>query len=151
MRKASPEHSEQLVELMAEFYAEAGFTLNRVHAAEAFAAILADKRLGYAWLIQASSKTVGYLVVTFVFNMEYGGLNAFVDDLYVQAPFRNRGLATKALAEARRFCVARDIRAMSVEVGRDNIEAQGVYRRNGFVATERQLLGLRLADPTHIV
>ncbi len=136
---------------MAEFYAEAGYTLNRRHAKAAFAAILADRRLGYVWLIQADSKSVGYLVMTLVYSMESGGFNAFVDDLYVQAPYRNRGLGKKALAEMRRFCNTREIRAMSVEVGRDNLQAQGVYRRTGFVATDRQLLTLRLADPTHII
>lgn len=150
MRKALPEHQEVLVQLMAEVYDEAGYTLNRRHAGEAFAAILADRRLGYVWLIQDGARSVGYLVMTLVFSIEYGGLNAFVDDLYVQAPYRNRGLAKKALAEMRRFCVLRGIRAMSVEVGRENLQAQGVYRRTGFVATDRQLLSLRLADPTHI-
>jgi hypothetical protein len=32
---------------------------------------------------------------------------------------------------------------------RDNAPAQAVYRRVGFIQTDRQLLALRLADPTH--
>jgi ribosomal protein S18 acetylase RimI-like enzyme len=151
LRKATLEHCPQLVELMAEAFAEAGYTLNRRHAKSAFAAIVADRRLGYVWLIQADSKTVGYLVMTLVFSMDSGGFNAFVEDLYVQAPHRNRGLGKKALAETRRFCNTREIRAMSVEVGRENLQAQGVYRRTGFVATDRQLMTLRLADLTHIM
>jgi ribosomal protein S18 acetylase RimI-like enzyme len=150
LRRAATEHRELLVDFMAAFYAEAGYTLNRQHASEAFTTILSDRNLGYVWLIQSNSKTVGYLVMTLVFSMEYGGLNAVVEDLFVQAPFRNRGLAKKALAEMRRFCTAREIRAMSVEVGRDNLQAQGVYRRTGFVGTDRQLLTMRLADPRHI-
>ncbi len=39
---------------------------------------------------------------------------------------------------------------MHLEVGRDSSAAQTVYRRMGFVNTDRQLLTLQLADPTHV-
>jgi ribosomal protein S18 acetylase RimI-like enzyme len=64
-------------------------------------------------------------------------------------PFRNQGLGTQALAEARTFCAARDVRALHLEVGRDNEAAQALYRRAGFEDTERQFLTLKLDHPTH--
>jgi len=79
-----------------------------------------------------------------------GGLVAFVDDLFIQRPFRRAGLGTAALTEVRDFCANRGVRAILVETGRDNVAAQALYRRVGFAITERQLLMLRLADPTHI-
>ena len=150
MRKASPEDVHQLVVLMAEFYAEAAYPLNHRRAAEAFAALLADERLGQVWFIQADSQDVGHVVVTLCFSMEYGGLIAFVDDLFVQRAFRRAGLGTAALAEVQDFCTKRGVRAMLVETGPDNMAAQAVYRRAGFVNTDRHLLALRLADPTHV-
>jgi len=65
--------------------------------------------------------------------MEYGGLIAFVDDLFVQAPFRRAGLGTAALTEVRDFCAERGIRALFVETERDNVAAPALYRRVGFV------------------
>ncbi len=53
MRKATPDDVEQLVELMAEFYAEGAYLLNRRRATEAFQTLLADDRLGHVWIIQA--------------------------------------------------------------------------------------------------
>ena len=79
--------------------------------------------------------------------MEFGGRNAFVDDLFIQPAFRGAGLGTAALAELRDFCGARDVRALHLETGRDNAAAQALYRRAGFVITDRQLLTLVLADP----
>lgn len=149
MRKASPEDGPRLVALMSEFYAEGGYPLNHQRAAEAFAALLADERLGHVWFIQADSKDVGHVVVTLCFSMEYGGLIAFVDDLFVRPAFRRAGLGAAALAEVRAFCAKRGVRALFVETGRDNVAAQAVYRRAGFVNTNRYLLALRLADPTH--
>ncbi len=77
---------------MAEFYAEAGFELKRSHAAKAFAVLLSNERLGQVWLIEADSEAAGYLVLTFGYSMEYGGRVGTLDDLFVRAPFRDRGL-----------------------------------------------------------
>jgi GNAT superfamily N-acetyltransferase len=149
MRKASPDDVQQLVTMMEEFYAEGGYPLNHRRAADAFTALLTDERLGYVFFIQSNSQDVGYVVVTLCYSMEYGGLNAFVDDLFVRRPFRGSGLGTAALTEARAFCVTRGVRAIHVETGRDNAAAQVVYRRVGFAHTDRQLLTLRLAKATH--
>jgi ribosomal protein S18 acetylase RimI-like enzyme len=82
--------------------------------------------------------------------MEYGGRDAFVDDLFIVAAHRGRGLGTAALAQARAYCVAQGVRAVHLEVARDNAPAQAVYRRAGFAGNDRQLLTLPLADPTHV-
>ena len=149
MRKASPNDVALLVEFMEEFYAEGGYPLHHRRAAAAFATLLTDERLGQVWLIQADSKEVGHVVMTLCFAMEYGGLIGFVDDLFVQRPFRGKGLATAALAEVRRFCERRGVRALFVETGHDNASARAVYQRAGFTNTDRLLLALKLAEPTH--
>src|ERR1017187_3523480 len=120
MKRASPSDVPQLVTMMDEFHAEFGYPLNHQHATEAFATLLADDRLGCVWFIQADGQDVGYLVLTLCHSMEYGGLTAFVDDLFVRLPFRRLGLATAALTEVRAFCVQRGVRAIHVETGRDN-------------------------------
>ncbi len=151
MRRAGPNDIPLLVGLMAEFYAEGGYDLNHARAAGAFAAILADERLGYAWIIQADHQDVGHIVLTLKYAMEYGGMVACLDDLYVKPDWRNKGLSTGALIEVRDFCQKAGIRALTVEVGHSNGPAQTVYRRVGFAeAAGRQLLALELAAPTHI-
>jgi GNAT superfamily N-acetyltransferase len=146
MRSADVEDIPLLVALMTEFYSESSTPLDSNRAAAAFAALLADDRLGHVWLIQASENDVGYVVVTFSYSMEFGGPNAFVDDLFIQAPFRGAGLGTAALQEVRTFCLERGVRALHLETGRDNAAAQALYRRAGFKVTDRQLLTLALAD-----
>jgi GNAT superfamily N-acetyltransferase len=146
MRQASKPDVPRLVALMTEFYAEAGTPMDSTQAARAFEALLADDRLGKAWLIQAGDDDVGYVVVTFSYSMEFGGRNGFVDDLFIQRAFRGAGRGTAALAEVRTFCVERGVRALHLETGRDNAAAQALYRRAGFVATDRQLLTLVLPN-----
>jgi ribosomal protein S18 acetylase RimI-like enzyme len=146
MRPATSEDRTLLVALMKEFYAESATPLDPAHAARSFAALLADDRLGKVWLIQAGDKDVGYVVITFSYSMEFGGRNAFIDDLFIQPAYRGAGLGTTALAEVRAFCIEGGVRALHLEAGRDNFAAQALYRSAGFVVTDRQLLTLVLVD-----
>ena len=150
LREATPGDCASLVDMMSEFYAESGYPLNRRRAEVAFSELLADQELGQVWLIQAEPGPVGYVVLTLGYSMEYGGRDAFVDDLFIRPPFRGRGLGKLALAEVRAACEKREVRALHLEVGRDNAAAHSLYRRAGFVDTDRQLLTLKLADPTHL-
>jgi GNAT superfamily N-acetyltransferase len=137
---------------MRAFYAESGFLLDAEPAAAGFGALLADARLGRVWLIEAaeSAPAAGYIVVTFVFAMEYGGMAAVVDDFYLRPDARGEGLGKAALAAARRNCEELGLRAMRVEVGDDNLVAQTVYRSAGFEALPGHgLMAASLAPPAH--
>ncbi len=149
LRRAGPDDLERLVELMTEFYAEAGFPLNPERAAAAFGPLLASGDLGHVWLVHVEGATVGYVVLTICYSMEYGGQVAYVDDLFLQAPLRGRGLGRKALGQVRTTCEELGIRAVHLEVGRENAAAHALYRHVGFVETDRQLLTLVLDSPTH--
>jgi GNAT superfamily N-acetyltransferase len=148
MRRANPEDRQRLVELMAEFYDEAGYQLDRRRAGRAFSTLLSDEQLGQVWLIQSDFQDAGYVVLTLGYSMEYGGCDGFVDDLFIREPYRNRGLGTTALAHVVGFAENMGVRALHLEVARDSPAAQ-LYRRAGFVDNDRQLLTLKLAEPTH--
>jgi ribosomal protein S18 acetylase RimI-like enzyme len=151
MRPAQTDDLQTLLDMMTDFYAESGYVLDRTRTAQAFTALLADPRLGRVWIIEQGSARAGYIVVTFVFAMEYGGVTAVVDDFYVRAAARGVGLGTAALAEVRRACSELGLRAMRVEVGHDNTVARSVYRRVGFEVVDHQLMTLPLAHPSHVV
>jgi GNAT superfamily N-acetyltransferase len=140
-----------LVNLMAEFYAESGYELDRLVAEKAFSTLLADEHLGYVWIIDENGKDVGYIVLTLRYGMEYGGLIACLDDLFVVPQSRNRRLSTSALFQVRDFCKSIGVRAITVEVGHNNGPAQTVYRRLGLAEVSgRQQLALALASPAHL-
>jgi ribosomal protein S18 acetylase RimI-like enzyme len=138
---------ERLVALMGEFYAEAGYAFDTPRATETFAQLLRDERLGRVWLIEDRGVVAGYMVVTLGFSMEYGGLDAFLDDLYIRPAHRGAGLGSRAVAEARDFCARRGVRALHLEAEQGNATALGLYRRAGFEGNHRQLLTLRLPPP----
>jgi GNAT superfamily N-acetyltransferase len=138
-----------LVGLMAEFYAEAGFTLPTAPAARAFATLLAAPPLGAVWLAEQDEQAVGHVVLTVVFSMEYGGLRGFIDDLYVRPAVRGRGTGAALLAAARDGAIARGLRALCVETGLADHPARTLYARAGYVDSEHALLVQALAAPVH--
>jgi diamine N-acetyltransferase len=106
----------------------------------ALSQVVADERLGLVRLIEAGGEAAGYVVLTFGFSLEFGGRDAFIDELYVRDEFRGRGLGRRAIELAERECRARGIRALHLEVERANTRAQELYRRTGFRDHDRYLL-----------
>ena len=151
IRRASPSDLADLLELMSEFYAEAGYRLRPERARAALSPLLDPGELGQVWLADFAGQVAGHLVLTFSYSMEYGGRSAFVDDLFVRPALRNRGLGGALVQHARAVCERLGVRAMHLEVARGNGPAQAIYRASGFESTDRELLTLALADPTHAV
>ena len=138
-----------LVDLMADFYAEAGYPLPREPAGRAFAALLEDPALGRVWLVLDGGRAVGYMVLTLSFSMEYGGLRGFVDDLFVKAEARGKGLGAAALGALREACLEIGVRALLVETGTSDHPARRLYARAGFEETGRVFLSQVLSAPLH--
>jgi ribosomal protein S18 acetylase RimI-like enzyme len=106
--------------------------------------MLTDPSLGRAWLIEASGETAGYVVLTLGYSIEFGGVAAFVDELFVARGKRRQGIGTATLklveAEARALGVA----VLLLEVTRSNEAAKHVYRKAGFSDREHHLMTIRL-------
>jgi GNAT superfamily N-acetyltransferase len=149
VREADPSDVDLLVQLMGEFYSEAGYVLASEEAGAAFTSILADARLGRVWLGEMDDEPVGYLVMTLAFSMEFGGLRGFVDDFFVRASHRRAGLGQALLKAARESCIALGVRALVVEAGGQDHTARGLYARAGFQDHGHVLLSQALAAGLH--
>jgi len=151
VKPATPADIEELVELMTEFYKESDFRLNSELARQALRKLIENPELGQAWLLQYNSEVAGYVVLTLVFSMEYGGLGAFVDDLFVRSRFRRLGLGRCGLNTLLAECYRRGVRAVYIEVDRNNKPAKELYGEFGFRDNGRQLITLRLQDETSVL
>jgi ribosomal protein S18 acetylase RimI-like enzyme len=126
-RSAQATDISTLIDLMQEFYAESGYALNRAWAEASFLALLRNKTHGETRLVCVDGRVVGYVVLTFRFSMEFGGLDAWIDDLFVQPAFRRRGVARYALQDLFTECHRRGALAVHVEVGKENAAAKSLY------------------------
>jgi GNAT superfamily N-acetyltransferase len=131
---------ELLFELMREFYACEHLEFDERTARVALEQILRERGFGVVHLIRVDGAAAGYLVITFGFSLEFGGRNAFLDELYLRENFRGHGLGKASLELAGAVCREEGIRALHLEVDRVNTRAQGVYRQAGFRDHDRYLL-----------
>ena len=139
-RVADATDADALLAMMRELYAHERIAFDENSARGALTQLLADDSCGVAHFILLGGEAAGYLVLTFGFSLEFGGRDAFVDELFVKDEFRGRSAGKAALGFAAEVCRKRDIRALHLEVERANEGAQGLYRKFGFVDHDRYLL-----------
>jgi ribosomal protein S18 acetylase RimI-like enzyme len=143
-RPATPSDVPTLVELMHAFYAESAFPLNREWAARAFADLMADPSRGAAWIIERDAAPIGHVVLSVRFAMEFGGLSAYIDDIFVRPEHRRKGAASAGLDALVDECRRRGCRSIHVEVAPDNHAAIALYRRFGLAPGDDERQQLRL-------
>jgi GNAT superfamily N-acetyltransferase len=137
--RAEPADRDRLIDLMAKFYAEEGYGFGS-GTTRALEELLADSTLGAVWVFREEETIVGYLVVTFGFSLEFHGRNAFVDELFILAEHRSRGLGAAGLAVAEEFCRSQGIAALRLEVERENPRGQALYEKKGYRAHPRSIM-----------
>lgn len=139
-KRANVADCETLLPLMADFYAHEGLTFEEAFAARALLGLLKNEIHGRVFLIEADGVVAGYIVLTFGYSLEFGGVDAFVDELYLREAYRSQGIGRAALEFLAQTCAALGIHALHLEVERANQRAQAVYHQFGFVDHDRYLL-----------
>ena len=94
---------------------------------------------GVAYLIGPPRAPIGYIVVCFGWSVEFGGLDAIIDELYIRPGVRGRGIATEALIALPRALAEGGLRAIHLEVDRENEKAIKLYKRAGFAPREKYM------------
>ncbi|MGR3636500.1 MAG: GNAT family N-acetyltransferase [Shimia sp.] len=105
--------------------------------------LLRGSPYGAAYLLGPRRAPVGYIVVTFGWSVEFGGMDAFIDEVYIRPTVRGRGMATEALIGLAKALESVDVCALHLEVDRSDETAQKLYLRAGFKSRERYMLMTR--------
>jgi GNAT superfamily N-acetyltransferase len=137
---------ETLLEFMREYYEFDHLPFNQQVARSALAEFVDDESLGRVWLISYEGTAIGYLVLTLGYSLEYGGRDAFIDEVYIRASHRGRGIGQSALIFAEDVSRSLGVRALHLEVERANTNAYGVYRKAGFIDHDRYLMTKRISE-----
>jgi ribosomal protein S18 acetylase RimI-like enzyme len=126
------------------FFADAGDALDVEASRRAMLELIGDEALGRFFVFEEEGAIAGYIVIGFGFTLEFGGRDAFVDELYVAPEARGRGIGSAALQIAEDACRGAGIRALHLEVAHENPRARALYERAGYAAHERSLMTKRL-------
>ena len=137
---ATPEHLDKLDALVGAFHTEQGITLAPEARRAGLEPLLSGIPHGVAYLIGPARAPIGYLIVTFGWSVEFGGLDGFIDEIYVRPGVRGRGIASETLQSLPRALAGAGLKALHLEVDRDAEATHKLYARAGFRARPRYML-----------
>jgi len=140
---AKPEHVAQLDTLVAAFHAEQGIPMSADKRRAALTPLLEGIPHGAIYLIGPPRAPIGYVIVTFGWSVEFGGMDGFIDEIYVRAGVRGRGIASEVLQILPGTLAAAGMKAIHLEVDTDNQDARRLYKRAGFSLRDRYALMTR--------
>lgn len=140
---ATPDDAPKLLALIAAFHAEYGLDADDAHREAALLPLLDGSPLGAAWLFGPKLSPTGYVIITFGWSMEFGGIDAFVDEIYIRPPVRKRGIASEVLSAIAGSLRDVGVKALHLEVDRDDADTQRLYTRAHFKLRDRYSLMTR--------
>ena len=146
---AGPDDLARLEQMVAAYHIEAGLASDAAHRAAALTPLLEGSPYGAVYLMGPRRSPVGYLIVTFGWSVEFGGMESFLDEFFVRDAVRGRGIATEALTPPLPELEAAGVRAVHLEVAADNARAAKLYGKLGFRLRDDYHLMTRLAKSPH--
>lgn len=139
IRDAGPRDHAVLLDMMEEFNRGERIDMRREIVGPALSRLLADESLGRILIADG-----GYAMLTWGFDLEFGGRDAFLTEIFVRPEARRTGLGRALLDAILR--TARDAGAGAVHLGvyPDNHPALALYRAAGFTRIPRDFYTRRL-------
>lgn len=150
--EAGPEHAARIDQLVAAFHLHEGVNVTGPARRTSIDALLAMPAQGRILLVQhRDGEIVGYAVIAFGFSLEFGGRDAFLDELFIVEAFRGQGIGSTALTAVCTWARREELCALHLEVERDNKAAKALYTRTGFEdRSQYNLMSLHIANVREI-
>jgi GNAT superfamily N-acetyltransferase len=103
------------------------------------AELLQNPAYGVIYLVREENAPIAYLVICFDYSLEYRGKGAWIDELFVEAAHRGKGIGTQLLDLAQAASREHHAKFIHLEVTHGN-PAIELYRRRGFQDHQRYLM-----------
>jgi len=143
-RSCGPKDHKALLKLVIAYNRFEKNSMNRKSLSQGLDVVLRNPSQGKMWLMEIHKKPVGYALLTYNFELEYGGAEGVLRDLFVEKRYRNQGIGSLALYEIEDFCRERGMRAFQLQVPRRNKSAEIFYRKAGFRELPRRVMILQV-------
>ena len=131
IRKMTPQDRQPVLAMMRTFYASPAVWTNGSE--EIFQAdvdhCLSDCPYLEGYIFEDRGQILGYAMVAKSFSTEFGKPCMWIEDIYLQEPYRNRGIGSQFLLWIRQ---AYPDALLRLEVEHDNHRAIHVYQKCGF-------------------
>ena len=139
LRLATPADLDALVPRTRALNDHEGIKVSTETLAGALRELLASPSLGGVWIIEQDTVAIGYAIVTYGFDLEFAGRDAWITELWVDESHRRSGAGAAAIELLIPELKMRDVGAVHLQVRPEN-PAFRLYERSGFVASPRTVM-----------
>jgi ribosomal protein S18 acetylase RimI-like enzyme len=139
LRPANPDDLAELLPRTRALNAHEGIAIDPPVLEAALDHLLRDPSIGRAWLVDRDRVAIGYAIVTFGYDLEFGGRDAYLTELWIDPPARGDGAGSAALRLLDPELRAHGVHALHLQVRPDN-PALRLYQRSGFAASPRVVM-----------
>ncbi len=133
---AKPDDLDRMMRMVGDYHAEEGIEQSEETRRAALLPLLEGSPHGTIYLIGPARAPIGYVVVCFGWSIEFGGMDGFIDEIYIRPSVRGRGIGTEILAALPNALAKAGMKAIHLEVAEDNPRARKLYEKLGFRARE---------------
>ena len=138
--KLTFENIDTIVSMMQDFYAIDGYDMDPAVSRENFKTFLDDQNLGQSWLIKENDLVLGYIIVVYFFSFEFKGRVALLDELFLNADARGKGVGRKAVEFVKDYVQEQGCKLVLLDVESHNLPAQKLYESQGFDFHPRNIM-----------
>jgi len=143
LRQATLDDLAAVLPRTSDLNAHESITLEPAALEAALARLLGDPALGGVWLVERAGAVIGYALVTFGYDLEFGGRDAYLTELWIDPEARGAGAGGEVLDLLAPVLRALGVGALHLQVRPEN-PARRLYERRGFVASPRVIMTRRL-------
>jgi|SRR5579871_3442413 len=140
IRKARPADFTDLIQLIRAYYRHDGIRFRRKLVPTALRRLLGTPAVGRIWIARERRRAVGYIAFSAHYDVEFGGLEGVITDLFVRREWRGQGVGGRLLATVEEHCRAAGIGNIELQVIARNRSAPGFYRKHGFRRLPRSIM-----------
>jgi len=143
-RGATADDAPRLCRMLAAFNRLEQIEWDESVGAPALRRLIAEPSLGFVGIVESDGRAGGYFIVTWGYDLEWGGRDAFLTDLYLEPELRGRGVGRYVMAAIEGVARAGGAAALHLMVRPENEPAVRLYARAGFRSPPRTLLSKAL-------
>ena len=145
IRRARASDQAELLRLIRAYYRFDRIRFDPRAVPVALRTLLGKPSLGLVWVAEKEARLVAYLVLTYNYDLEFGGNEGIVTELYVENRSRGSGLGRKLIDAARAFCHKSGIGTVELQVSKNNRRARAFYKALGFRELDRIVMAIDTA------
>ncbi len=142
IRLATQSDSAPMLPLIEAYYAFDSIVFDARVIRPALSRLLRDKSLGRSWVVDASTSLAGYAILTYNYDLEFGGTEGIITEFFIAPNYRREGLGARMITTVRDFCRSARIGTIELQVSRGNRRARSFYQDLGFEASDRIVMSI---------